>query len=142
MHNRSLLRPVLLALALMPAMAFAQSAPADPPHSSVSIYHVAPGKHADFLRWMAVREASDKEAGLPATMWYAHLNGDSWDYVAVGPKLTDEQDKKSEEMAKKKGLTTGMAASLEFRSFINSHTDTDTIGPVSAQSLVDKLAKK
>jgi hypothetical protein len=142
MRIRHLLSLSLSVLLFSPLFAQAQSTAAEPPHSSVAIYRVAPGKHADFLKWMAVREAADKEAGLPPTMWYAHLNGDSWDYVAVGPKTTAEQDKKSDDMAKKKGLSTGMAASLEFRGFISSHTDTDTIGPVSAQSLVDSISKK
>ena len=53
----------------------------------VAIYHIAPGKQLDFLKWMAAREAIDREVGVGATQWYAHINGDSWDYVAISPDL-------------------------------------------------------
>lgn len=82
----------------------------------VSIYRVAPGRHLDFLKWEAAREAVDKEAGLTLAQWYVHTNGDSWDFVSVSPERTDAEDKKVEELAKKKGLKTAFAASLEFRS--------------------------
>jgi hypothetical protein len=46
---------------------------------------VAPGKHLDFLKWLAETEAIAKEAGVPASQLYAHTDGDSWDYLNVGP---------------------------------------------------------
>jgi hypothetical protein len=104
----------------------------------ISLYRIAPGKHLDFLKWMAAREDVDKEAGIPATQWYAHTDGDDWDYVGVGPVTTAEQDKKSDEIAKKKGLTVGFAASLEFRQYVGSHSDTFAMGPTSATDLVSR----
>jgi hypothetical protein len=123
--------------------AFAQSAaPAkEPPHAMVSIYRVAAGKHADFLKWQATRDAIDKEAGVAQAQWYAHVDGDSWDYLSVGPDLTPEQNKKVEAAMKKHGLTTGFKASLEFRQFIGSHTDTSAIGPVTVSELSDWASK-
>jgi hypothetical protein len=87
---------------------------------------------------MAAREAVDKEVGVPATQWYMHTNGDSWDFVAIGPALSDAQQDKVDALAKKKGLTTGMQASLEFRQFVSSHTDTFVNGPTSATQLVQQ----
>ena len=104
----------------------------------VALYRVAPGKHLDFLKWMAAREAVDKEAGVPATQWYMHTNGDSWDYLAIGPVLSDAQQEKVDAVAQKKGLTTGMQMSLEFRQFVSSHTDTFVNGPTSAARLVQQ----
>src|SRR5437762_3166790 len=46
----------------------------EPGHALISLYRVAPGKHLEFLKWMAVRDGLAREAGLGATQWYAHLN--------------------------------------------------------------------
>ena len=74
-----------------------------PGKALVALYRVAPGKHLDFLKWMAAREAVDKEAGMPATQWYMHTNGDSWDFLAIAPALTEAQQAKVDALAAKKG---------------------------------------
>jgi hypothetical protein len=125
----------------VPLVCLAQGAPVrqaapNPPTMIISIYHVAPGKHLDFLRYMAQSDAISKEAGVGATQWYAHLDGDSWDYIGISPATTDEQDKKSDAISKQHGLQTGFAAGLQFRQFISSHTDTFARGPTTAADLV------
>lgn len=143
--QRLIIKLVLVLVTLaMTTFAVAQTAaPAkDPPHSLISIYRIAPGKHADFLKWMAAREVVDKEIGIAATQWYAHVDGDSWDYVAVGPDNSAEQDKKLEAALKKHGLTTGFKQSLEVRQFISSHTDTSAVGPVTIGELADWATAK
>ena len=140
---RLLLLALLFAAAAAPA-ARAQTAKAEmkqPPTAVVSLYRIAPGKHLDFLKWMAEAAAFDKEAGVPADQWYAHTNGDSWDYLHIAPDLSNEQQAKVDEVAKKHGRKTGFAASLEFRTFVASHTDTFVIGPVSAADLVSAAGK-
>lgn len=127
---------VWLGLMLATPVAFAQStSAAKEPRAIVSLYRVAPGKHEAFLKWMADRDAIDKQLGLPRAQWYAHYQGDSWDYVAIAPELTDAQQKKEDDAAKAKGLTIGAKASVEFRQFIASHTDTVAFGPMSASEL-------
>ena len=126
----------ILAVSGQQALPQTAGAKTEPQEALVSIYHVAPGKHLDFLKWMAAREAVDQSLGLAPTKWYAHLDGDSWDYVAVGPALTDEQDEQVESEAGRRGLTTGFAAGIELRHFIRSHTDTTVLGPLSAADLV------
>jgi hypothetical protein len=111
------------------------------PKALVSLYRVAPGQHLAFLKWMAARETADREAGIPATQWYAHLNGDSWDYVAIAPDLDDATKDKADAAEAKRGLTTGMRGSLEFRQMIAVHTDTFVAGPYTAQQLVDSAGK-
>ncbi|MGH8213050.1 MAG: hypothetical protein ACREPP_07490 [Rhodanobacteraceae bacterium] len=101
----------------------------------VSLYRVAPGKHVAFLKWMADRDALDKQLGLPQAQWYAHMEGDSWDYMAVAPVLTAAQQKREDDAARAKGMTAGVAASIEFRSMIASHTDTLAAGPMTATEM-------
>jgi hypothetical protein len=113
----------------------------DPPRARISIYHVAPGRQLDFLKWMAAQEEVAKEAGVPTVALYAHLDGDSWDYVGVAPLTTPEQDKKLDEVAARKGLKTGFPAALEFRALLASHTDTQVAGPISAAELVAQATK-
>ncbi|SRR6266508_6528434 len=122
------------------AVAQVQQQAREPGKVIVSLYRVAPGKHLDFLKWMAAREAIDKEAGLTLGHWYVHTDGDSWDFVAISPQRTDAEDKKIEELTKKKGLKTGFPAGLEFRQFVSSHTDTFARGPQSAADLVKAAA--
>ncbi len=124
-------------LALLAAVATrAADEEAEPGTVIVAIYHVAPGQHLDFLKWMAAREAVDAGLGLAPTQWYAHLDGDSWDYLGITPERSDAEDAKVEAAVKAKGMTTGFAASLEFRKMISSHTDTYALGPTSAAALV------
>lgn len=112
----------------------------------IAIYNVSPGKHLEFLKWMAEAEAVAKEAGAPASQWYVHHNGAGWDYISITPQLPAAQqealDKKNEEITKKKGMPTGMAASLKFRQFISSHSDTYAGGPYSAADIVKMAESK
>jgi hypothetical protein len=120
----------------------AQQATQAPPRALISIYRIAPGKHLDFLKWVAQRDALAREAGLAATQWYAHENGDSWDYISIGPLPTEQQDQKADALAKQRGLTTGFAASLEVRQFFSVHTDTYARGPTTAADLVSLAGRR
>ena len=131
---------VLLGVCILCGWTAGALAQNEPTEYMISIYHAAPGKHLDFLKWMAEREAVAKEADAPPIHWYSHMNGASWDYVTVS-RLGDSEeqaamDKKVEELTKKKGLTTGMKASLEFRQYVSGHTDTYTMGPFTAAEMV------
>jgi hypothetical protein len=115
------------------------------PRALVATYQVAPGKHVEFLKWMARTEAVVKEAGGPAAQWYMHENGASWDFVSIVPQLDAakqaEVDKKVETLSKQKGIVTGLKASFEFRQFIGTHSDTFTHGPMTASELVKASEK-
>ncbi len=127
----------VLVLAIAVPLLQAQMNTNQPPKALVATFQVAPGKHLEFLKWQAANDAINKEAGLPATQWYAHTDGASWDYLSIGPALTDEQQNKVDEISKKKGVLTGFKAGLKFREFVSSHTDTFVVGPVSAADLVE-----
>ena len=122
------------ALLLCGFQTFAQAQ--EPNEVLISIYNVAPGKHLDFPKWQAKVEAVNKEAGVPASQWYVHQNGASWDYIVIGPVLADEQEKKVDEITKQKGMPTGFKANLNFRTFVSSHSDTYARGPVTPSELV------
>lgn len=131
---------VLLSLAFAVPAALAQnSGTMKESRALISIYHVAPGKQAAFLKWMADRDAVDQQSGLPRAQWYAHLEGDSWDYIGIAPDLSEAQQKKQDDAAKAKGLTIGPKASIEFRQFITSHTDTLTAGPMTATDMANMV---
>jgi hypothetical protein len=139
LRNRSILVLLGIVFLLSAPTARAQASRTEmkePSRALVTIYRVATGKQLDFLKWLADQEAIAKEVGVPATQVYAHTDGDSWDYLAVGPVLSDAQQAKVDEAAKKRGRKVGFSAGLEFRSLVASHTDTFVVGPVSAADLV------
>ncbi|MFI4970561.1 MAG: hypothetical protein ACHP7D_10175 [Lysobacterales bacterium] len=125
---------LLVAVAMM-AGEPRSAAATEPGTHLIGIYRIAPGKHAEFLKWQAARDAIDKQAGVPQGQWYAHTDGASWDYLSVTPVLSEAQQKKVDDAARAKGLTNGFKASLEFREFIASHTDTYAVGPMTATEL-------
>ena len=92
---RVLSKCVMLGFALAaPALMAQDMKPApEPGHAMVSLYRIAPGKQLAFLKWMATRDAIDQQLKLPRAHWYAHMDGDSWDYIAIAPQLTDAQQR-------------------------------------------------
>jgi len=136
--NRVLRATILSVALLAPLASFAQ----DRGHQAIiSIYRIAPGKQLDFLKWMAAREAVDREAGVQPTQWFAHLDGDSWDYVAISPNPDEATSDKVDGIARKHGLKVGMASGLELRTLMASHTDTISAGPYSASELITHLSQ-
>lgn len=106
----------------------------------VALYHAAPGKQLDLLKWLAEQDDIGAAVGLPPTQVYAHLDGDSWDYLLISPVGTDQQDAAFAAEAKKRGGKGGFAGGLKFRSMIQSHTDTIAWGPTTAAELVEEAA--
>jgi hypothetical protein len=126
----------LLAVVLFVAVWPSQSLAQVEQESIISIYRVAPGQHVAFLKWMADREASSQQAGMPAGQWYVHHNGDSWDYLQIATALTDEQNAAVDAADQAAGLTIGAAAGVELRQYIAWHTDTFAGGPMTASELL------
>ena len=112
-----------------------------PGRARITIYRIALGKQLDFLKWMAAQDEVAKEAGIASVQLYTHINGDDWDFIGIAPVTTPEQDKILDEIATKKGLKTGLPASLEFRDLVASHTDTFAAGPMPAADLIAQAAK-
>ena len=129
------------AFTLFAAPRWSQDGRKDVGRARITIYRIAPGKHLDFLKWLAIQDEVAKEAGLPTAQLYAHLDGDSWDYLGIGPVTTPEQDRKIDEILARKGFKTGFPAALQFREYLAWHTDTFAVGPTSASELVAQAAK-
>ncbi|MFL6753776.1 MAG: hypothetical protein ACJ8EH_02965 [Sphingomicrobium sp.] len=110
---------------------YAQAASTEPPKARIALYRAAPGQHIALLRWLAQQDRVAQSVGLPASKFYAHTDGDSWDYLAIDPVTTPAQDKALDDAAKKMGMPIGPASSIEFRKYVSVHTDTFAIGPVT-----------
>jgi hypothetical protein len=124
------------------AQAATKDAAANPPTMIVSIYRIAPGKQLEFLKYMTQLDAVAKEAGLSGQQFYAHLDGDSWDYVTIRRATTAAEDSRLDSISRKHGLATGFAAGLRIRQFVTSHTDTYSSGPTTAADLVAAAERK
>jgi hypothetical protein len=107
----------------------------------ISLYRVESARHLEFLRWLAAREEVAKEAGLRPAQMYVHLDGDAWDYLLIAPATTPEQDERFDAVAKTRGVKTGFAAALEFRAFLDWHTDTLATGPHTAAELLAEASR-
>lgn len=114
------------------SIVYAQAGSSEPPRARIALYRAAPGQQVALLKWFAQQDRIAQAAGVPTGQLYAHTDGDSWDYLAIDPVTTDAQDKALDAAAKKMGLPAGPAASLEFRKYIATHTDTFAIGPTTA----------
>ena len=132
---------IMCALAATAALAFATPAAAqDVPEAIVSIYHVAPGHQAAFLKWMARQDAISTAAGVPTGQLYVHTDGDSWDYVIIAPVLTEAQDEAVGNAARAAGVNP-MKGGMEMRQHVASHTDTYTIGPITAADYLEMVGE-
>jgi hypothetical protein len=111
-----------------------ESAAAPPPvRKLVEIYRIAPGKHEEFLRFVAFLDEINIKAGLPARDLYIHNDGDSWDFIIIQPAATPPD--KSAALAKaweESGAPSGADFFLKIREFIAEHTDSFATGPTTA----------
>jgi hypothetical protein len=112
---------------------YAQAGSPQPPKARVALYRAAPGQQVALLKWLAAQDSAAQAAGVPRGQFYAHTDGDSWDYLAIDPVTTPAQDAAIDAQLKKMGRPSGPGQSIEFRKYIASHTDTFVIGPVTPE---------
>ena len=132
------------AVAAAAALAFAipLPAPAQAPGTGIiAIYHVAPGRHVEFLKWLDQQDRIAAAAGVARGQLYAHTDGDSWDYLVINPVTTPAQDAALDAAGKKMGVNV-MRGGIELRKYISSHTDTFVRGPMSAADYLAMLGEK
>ena len=124
------MRLILCAIAL----AAAAPAAAQPQIQShiVTIYRAAPGHQVQLLQWIARQDEIGRAANLPPAQLYVHQNGASWDFLVIAPQTTEEQDRASEEAARRMNAPTGPRGGLEMRRHIAEHSDTQVAGPTTA----------
>ena len=118
--NLRFLAPVLTAgfLASSPALAESQD-------MLIEIYKIAPGKHEEFLRHLALLDQANAEAGLPPRQLFVHQDGADFDFVLLQPAHhTDEENAKLSAAFKKLGIPGGAKFFVHFRTLIADHSDT------------------
>lgn len=111
----------------------AAAAAPQPTKKLIEIYRIAPGKHEEFLRFVAFLDEINIKAGLPARDLYVHNDGDSWDFILIQPAATPPD--KAEALAKaseESGAPSGADFFLKIRQFIAEHTDSFATGPTTA----------
>jgi len=104
-----------------------------PVRKLVEIYRIAPGKHEEFLRFIAFLDDINIKAGLPPRELYIHNDGAGWDFIIIQPASTPPD--KADALAKaweESGAPSGPNFFLHIRQFITEHSDTFATGPTSA----------
>ncbi len=109
---------------------------ADSKDMVVEIYRIAPGKHEEFLRQIALYDQANAEAGLPPRQLFVHEGGASWDFMLLQPAHhTDEESEKLDAAFKKLGIPQGAKFFVNFRTLIAEHTDTNVEATTAAEYL-------
>jgi len=104
-----------------------------PVRKLVEIYRIAPGKHEEFLRFLAFLDEINIKAGLPARDLYIHSDGADWDFIIIQPASTPPD--KADALARawdESGAPSGANFYLYIRQFIAEHSDTFATGPTTA----------
>ena len=102
----------------------------------IEIYRVAPGKHEEFLRQIALYDQANAEAGLPPRQLFVHQGGAAWDFLILQPAHhTDEESGKLDAAFKKLGIPQGAKFFVKFRQLIAEHTDTNVEATTAAEYL-------
>ncbi len=131
-------------LILAAALAFVCSTPAVAEQNTrkmIEIYHIAPGKHVEFLKLIAQYDEANRQAGLPPRELYVHSDGASWDFLLIQPEDVDPAKSPLVAAALKKlGAPTGAKFFIAIRETIAEHTDTIANGPTTAAEWLKKLA--
>ena len=129
------MKPFLAVLLALGTVA-AASAQADSNEMVVEIYRIAPGKHEEFLRQIALYDRANAEAGLPPRQLFVHEGGASWDFLLLQPAHhTDEESAKLDAAFKKLGIPQGAKFFVAFRQLIAEHTDTNVEATTAAEYL-------
>ena len=132
------MRRFSIVLALVSSLFANAPAFADSKEMVIEIYRVAPGKHEEFLREIALYDRANAEAGLPPRQLFVHQGGASWDFLILQPaNHTDEESEKLDAAFKKLGIPQGAKFFVNFRRLITEHTDTN----VEATTAADYLKK-
>lgn len=102
----------------------------------IEIYRIAPGRHEEFLRQIALYDRANAEAGLPPRQLFVHQGGASWDFLILQPAHhTDEESRKLDAAFRKLGIPQGAKFFVAFRQLIAEHTDTNVEATTAAEYL-------
>lgn len=149
---KCLLLATIAASILFGGTAVAQTAPAGSapaaaeaewPEAWFEIFRLVPGKQEDFIRRIDQTDQVRAAGGLPPTQLFFHENGADFDVIIFKPvspvKPTAEQEARMAAKRRELGIPSGPAYFVDIREFISSHTDSQTVGPVSARQWLNRL---
>lgn len=126
----------LFFISLLSLPALAQQAPQSA-SSTIEVFRIAPGKHEEFLKFIAKADAVNVSVGLPPRQLYVHSEGASWDYLFIQPSETPTEKLPALEKAwVAAGLPKGANFFFLLRQFVAEHEDTTTKGPTTASAFL------
>jgi len=120
----------------------AASAEEEWPEAWFEIFKLAPGKQEEFVRLINQTDQINAAAGLPPTQMFFHENGGDFDVILFKPstgKLTAQQEAMIAAKRKEVAKPSGPAYFVYIRELIAAHTDSKTIGPISANMWLQRL---
>lgn len=113
------------------------------PATWFEIFKLAPGQQEQFVRDIAKEDEVAAAGGQPPIQLFFHEHGADWDVLLMKPvsptKPTPEQERAMAAKRLELGLPSGPAYFLAIREQIASHTDTKTVGPVSAAEWLETV---
>lgn len=142
--------------ALVPAGAAAQESGSSAPEAAPAttqewpeawfeIFRLAPGKHEEFVRRLALADEVARAGGQPPTQVFFHQHGGAWDVIVfkpvMGPEPTPEQEAAMAAKSKELGMESGPAYFIGIRELIASHEDSKAYGPITADQWLERLEK-
>ncbi len=131
---KTLLAVVIALAPVVPALA------AQNDSRMIEIYHIAPGKHVEFLKLIALYDEANRQAGLSPRELYVHSDGGSWDFLLIQNENVEPAKEALRDAALKKlGAPTGARFWIAIRQTIVEHTDTVATGPTTAADWLKKL---
>jgi hypothetical protein len=133
----------VLALTLSSGALAAPDAEKPWPEAEFEIFKLAPGRQEAFIRKLAQWDQVSAAGGQPPTQMFLHEDGADWDVLLFKPfpkaPITSAQQAAMDAKADALHLKTGPAFFLEVRQNVASHTETRTLGPVSAEQWLARL---
>ena len=113
------------------------------PEAWFEIFKLAPGKQEEFVRRVEQVDQIAAAGGLPPIQLFFHENGADFDVILFKPvrttKLTPEQEARMDAKRKELGMPRGPAYFVNIRDIVAAHTDSKTVGPVSAGKWLKRL---
>jgi hypothetical protein len=133
-------KPFLLTLVVTLGLVFAAGSMAQV--KTISLYKIAPGKHLEFIQWMAAWDEVYKEIGLEQPVWYRNIRGDKWDFFVIFPPFDRAKEDEMEKVGKAHGLDVGFAWKLKHWEFVAENTGTLANGPTTPAEILKSLETK
>ena len=106
---------------------------------TVAIYKVVPGKHVEFLEWMAAWDEVFEEIGLEQPVWYRTVRGGNFDFIVFYPTWDPSKEQEMERVGKERGLQIGFGWDVRHWSYLDTRTNTLMTGPLTPAELLESL---